>query len=440
MGAPVQNRGNKRGPGNQRGRGGKVRGQGRSFNGQQQPPFGNPGMMRPRGGFRGGIRPPPGPPVRGGRPPMRGGRPIPPPPRMMGPMMHPMRPPPPGMRPPHPGCNRSYPEYRLEEGKTNGDREEMRFCCEPCDRDFVSKFQYDRHVSQHRTCNLDGCKFTAHEKIVEKHVAMQHASGLYDKIRNINTPEEIAKWVEERKRRYPNKENVLKRREKQEQMLKRGERIKKNDNRFGRNKFRLSKIGNSKVPPKKKMKRPFVKETKPVSLINEKCDWNGRMYPFKGTTTMEPESDKVPSDYEDEEWINKPPKNVGIKLNNALGALIGAYMSGSDTEDEKPTEVVNEKKKDEGEPPPEVQETVVTKAEVVSGRRKRKRQRPLTKKRPDVKSAGAKDGLSYKFKKRKVTLLEKLLENEIRHERNVLLQCVRYVVENKFFVKENETC
>lgn len=100
MGAPVQNRGNKRGPGNQRGRGGKVRGQGRAFNGQ--PPFGNPGMMRPRGGFR-GMRPPPGPPIRGGRPPMRGGRPLPPPPRMMGPMMHPMRPPPPGMRPPHPG-------------------------------------------------------------------------------------------------------------------------------------------------------------------------------------------------------------------------------------------------------------------------------------------------------------------------------------------------
>lgn len=31
------------------------------------------------------------------------------------------------------------------------------------------------------------------------------------------------------------------------------------------------------------------------------------------------------------------------------------------------------------------------------------------------------------------TLLEKLLQKDIRHERNILLQCVRYVVENNFF-------
>lgn len=38
-------------------------------------------------------------------------------------------------------------------------------------------------------------------------------------------------------------------------------------------------------------------------------------------------------------------------------------------------------------------------------------------------------------KKLPSTLLEKLLHSEIRHERNVILQCVRYVVENKFFEK-----
>lgn len=38
----------------------------------------------------------------------------------------------------------------------------------------------------------------------------------------------------------------------------------------------------------------------------------------------------------------------------------------------------------------------------------------------------------YFRKKKRATLLEKLLANEIRHERNVLLQCIQYVVENKF--------
>lgn len=37
------------------------------------------------------------------------------------------------------------------------------------------------------------------------------------------------------------------------------------------------------------------------------------------------------------------------------------------------------------------------------------------------------------------TLLEKLLQKDIRHERNVLLQCVRYVVENNFFGIEKKT-
>lgn len=93
-------------------------------------------------------------------------------------------------------------------------------------------------MSEHRTCNLDGCTFTAHFKVIEKHVLMQHATGLYDKIRNLNTPEDIAKWVEERKRRYPNRENILKRQEQQEEKLKCGMRIKKNENRFGKDKFR----------------------------------------------------------------------------------------------------------------------------------------------------------------------------------------------------------
>lgn len=44
-----------------------------------------------------------------------------------------------------------------------------------------------------------------------------------------------------------------------------------------------------------------------------------------------------------------------------------------------------------------------------------------------------KNDFPYAFRRRRVTLLEKLLESEIRHERNVLLQCVRYTVQNNFF-------
>jgi len=49
-------------------------------------------------------------------------------------------------------------------------------------------------------CGINGCKFVAHPKIVEKHIQMQHDTGLAEKIMRLTTPEEIEKWKEERKR------------------------------------------------------------------------------------------------------------------------------------------------------------------------------------------------------------------------------------------------
>lgn len=91
-----------------------------------------------------------------------------------------------------------------------------------------------KHVAQHRTCGIDGCTFVAHEKVVEKHIEMQHITGLYQRIKKTNTPEDIANWIAERKRRYPSKENIEKRQKEQQEMLKRGERLSKPKNRFDR--------------------------------------------------------------------------------------------------------------------------------------------------------------------------------------------------------------
>lgn len=107
-----------------------------------------------------------------------------------------------------------------------------RYACDTCEREFQTYWQHQKHMNEHKTCNIDGCTFTAHEKIIAKHIQMQHYSGLYDKIRNLNTPEDIGKWIADRKRKYPSKENVEKRYKQQEEMLKRGERLKKNCSRF----------------------------------------------------------------------------------------------------------------------------------------------------------------------------------------------------------------
>ncbi|RZC38386.1 NUFIP1 domain containing protein [Asbolus verrucosus] len=321
--------------------------------------------------------------------------------------------------------------------------EEILFC-DVCEQDFYSQERYERHISEHRVCGLDGCQYTADEKMIENHIRMQHTTGLYEKIRNVSTPEDIAKWIEERKMRYPTKENVQKRYERQEEMLKRGEKIGERKNRFGRDKTRLSRITQKRPLKRKKVTVSKTVQEKPKeSLIDEKCDWNGAMFPFKGTKELYEEEDfKETSDYDDDEWSSENSNaKVTVQLNNALGALMGAYMTddeedsppnqSAEQDDEAPVEEKIQRQPIEypSEEPKNLNVTRrIKKRKMFSSNKKQSKMRKLN----DNKSL--ENGFSrLKFFRRRVTLLEKLLDSEIRHERNILLQCVQFVVGNNFF-------
>ncbi|VEN50197.1 unnamed protein product [Callosobruchus maculatus] len=350
------------------------------------------------------------------------------------------------------------------------------FYCDTCDREFYNESTYKRHTSEHRVCNLDGCTFTAHEKVIEKHVRMQHATGLYDKIRNINTPEDIARWIEERKKRYPSKENIVKRQQEVEERWKRGERITANDNKFGRDKFRLQKnnVESSSSRARQMHQRKKRRTEKKVSLVNETHDWNGNMFPFRGTSSLEAVLENDTAEYEDEEWEPARPGGTVVKLNNALSGLMGAYASDSASDDEtckigiannkfvRVAEVepkipqkttTHQTNQSDDEPPDEIKTEKIAVDSTLSDRstpckqkvalknnaRKRKRvparQRNTKQihRKSSVADTSKRREFPYEFTKRKVTLLEKLLQSEVRHERNVILQCVRYIVSKNFF-------
>lgn len=197
----------------------------------------------------------------------------------------------------------------------------------------------------------------------------------------------------------------------------------------------------------KKLKKP----TKPVSLIDDKLEWNGTLFPFRGTLELYGERiQETNSDFDDSEWLDtqreKPAEIVQFK--NALGALMSAYDSDNDVIEEIPTKENNKNEADNDEAPLEVkinrepdQCTVAQQQHnVVVNKRKRKKLKPakLNKKSrfemPQAENVKT-SFIDTPFKKRRVTLLERLLDSEIRHERNVLLQCVRFVVENNYFKK-----
>jgi len=116
--------------------------------------------------------------------------------------------------------------------------------------------------------------------------------------------------------------------------------------------------------------------------------------------------------------------------------------SDNEAPEEVPIERKTEKISMECKPETTLDETqlelpITTKTEAVD--------KPNLDNRSTVKRAAPKKrnlGLNYKRARlmtKQNTMLSKLLETDIRHERNVLLQCVRYVCERNFFGIGNAT-
>ncbi|KAJ9589880.1 hypothetical protein L9F63_016998 [Diploptera punctata] len=403
--------------------------------------------------------------------------------------------------------------------------------CETCDREFNNASKLAEHIEEHSVCGLDGCRFVAHPKVIENHVKMQHETGLYKKIGNIYTPEDIANWIAERKRLYPTKENIVKRNAELAERMQRGERLSENKDRFGKQKHNkgrkdtgFQRRGKGRGGFRNFCRREFnpsIEAKKNFQIEDTDVNMNGNLprfpaaYQFQTVFRVDETSDgdnieEVKLEFSDAEWevtneaeVKTAPE---IKLPvacKALTSLMFSYASDvSDSQDEsevtvpaiKPflpvrsTEVTEtngckdsdknicttEHLTKKGENIPEVEDSddgpdeapvlhnntdeinpVVNEQETntdnqsVTNNHSRKRRRhhksngkatKIPKQTEDSKPDILEPIRVKNVRKtpvRKLTLLEKLLSSEIRHERNVILQCVRYTVQNKFFAKEN---
>jgi len=80
--------------------------------------------------------------------------------------------------------------------------------CDVCDKGFDSIRQLREHESEHVTCDVDGCKYTGHQSVMEKHIQHQHISGLFHRIPQGKSKEEIEKWRAERRKNFPTSDKV----------------------------------------------------------------------------------------------------------------------------------------------------------------------------------------------------------------------------------------
>ncbi|XP_036149660.1 nuclear fragile X mental retardation-interacting protein 1 isoform X2 [Monomorium pharaonis] len=346
-----------------------------------------------------------------------------------------------------------------DDADDNEDDENTSHYCEVCDRDFPSKDDLSEHKSTHITCGIDGCTFSAHPLLVEKHISMQHRTGLYQRMKDLS--EDVEKWIMERKKKYPTENNIKLRKAEELEKLQRGEVIKQNSNAGMRTKKTIN-IREKKRRPRKRRVREINNSATHTDEI-----YRG-LHPFAGITILQDDAvfldeetgqvdlcEKIIDNISDEDDVPQASaalESISLPVTSLpiLPSLVADYESEND---EVPEEVPIKKIKEDN-----------LQHQIMKNKVHEENARQLCKEtfnkqvfldtddksniKPQNTVAKAQDKQNYetnqidkvisnkneKFLRRYHNkLLEKLLSRSIQHERNLICQCVKYIIENNFF-------
>lgn len=402
--------------------------------------------------------------------------------------------------------------------------------CDLCECGFKYPQQLEKHLGEHEKCWFDNCNFEGNSKLLQKHIETQHQTGLFQRVGKVESEEDIEKWREERRKRYPTRANIEARQLAQEERLKRGERISEPKNRFGNVQNRKSaqqrsftqndsdgkkkNHGDKKKTDKKRRRNRNNKnksdkinqenendtieagnesvKSETVSLEQKPVEQKEKttnalaslgMYGSDTDTDADFDCDNDTKTAAENSEENEQSENVSIGVNKSNIVTINENVAATsrpnqetiESNEDKTVELVeNISRKRIADQDVEIpikqlkidsdiriepllsqghdthsdddapEEEPIQRQSHITYEETEKISGPTHIKADDPKKASLTKLGDKQPKRRTVldmtrrirnqnTLLEKLLQKDIRHERNVLLQCVRYVVENNFF-------
>eukprot|EP01041_Mallomonas_annulata_P006898 gene6898-14006_t len=134
--------------------------------------------------------------------------------------------------PPPPYQNTQYSHKNATSSKLNTPPIPTKiYYCEPCDKEYNHQNAYEAHCATHEKCRHPGCSFEGTKKVVIAHFHGTHGqfSGTGYKVIDVEgqkfrvlmgtCPKEIEEWRAERRNKFPSKDNITKKIEKQSKFI-----------------------------------------------------------------------------------------------------------------------------------------------------------------------------------------------------------------------------